>query len=723
MIAISDKTLEDFEFPEVLKQVSQYALTSLGQETVSAIRPIESLEFRTKRLRMVSEYLLGVQNNSDIPSHHFKNLNEIITLLRIENSILSPQQLNAIVYNHTAFNNVTKHFKKFKILFPQLHELGSHLKINDHIPRMVNEKIDQHHRIRDQASQPLFQIRRELNRLKIQMTKSFQSSLNHYAAKGYLNEIKESMHGDRRVLAVKAPYRKRIHGTTLGSSKNSTIIYVEPIENANLHLEFQNLKFEEKEEETQILLQLTHQIREYTPHFRQQQNYLLEVDVISACGKYAQEISATLPQLSDLPEFDFKKAKHPLLLISNRKSHLPTFPQDISLHDHQRIIVISGPNAGGKSITLKTVGLLQIMIQSGLLIPVDTHSLCGFFPQILSDIGDNQSIENQLSTYSYRMKNMRSLLKKADEKTLFLIDEFGTGSDPDLGGALAEATLEQVYHRNSRGIITTHYSNLKLMAHRLEYMVNANMPFDTKTLEPLYQLAIGDAGSSFTFEVAEKIGIPYNIINKAKKKISKEKLSYSTTISKLQKEKAEVNETKRALEKKQNQATLESKKSIELNQKLNKKLNAFETLFQENQKFVSLGKKFSALAQRYHNPKHKKSVFNDLFNLLQIESVKNTGESYHKKKLQDKKLIENLLKNDLNQYVQKKRQHDKKKTEQKSLKPLTIGDKVRISDSESVGTIEKIVKNKGFVNFGNFMTEVKMETLELVHENGTSINE
>lgn len=716
MIHISDKTLEDLEFLQVLEQISEHALTSLGKESALRIRPIGSYEDRTRQLRMISEYLLGIQNNNYIPSHHFKNLKEIITLLRIENSILSPEQLNAIVYTNSVANNMAKHFKKFKTLFPQLHELGSHLKINDHIHLMVNEKIDQHHRIRDNASQTLFQVRRELNRLKIQMNKCFQSSINTYATKGYLDKIKESMYEDRRVLAVKAPYRKRIHGRTLGSSRNSTIVYVEPIENGNLHLEFQNLKFEEKEEETQILLQLTNQIREFTPLFNSKQKFLSQLDLISACGKYAQDISATLPQLSNNPEFNYIEAYHPLLLVSNQKSHLPTFAQDISLNSKHRIVVVSGPNAGGKSITLKTVGLLQIMIQSGLLIPVNPNSLCGNFLQILTDIGDNQSIENQLSTYSYRMKNMRNLLKKANEETLFLIDEFGTGSDPDLGGALAEATLEQVYDRKSKGVITTHYSNLKLMAHRLEHMVNANMQFDTTSLQPLYKLEIGDAGSSFTFEVAEKIGIPYNIINKAKKKISKEKLSYNATISKLQKEKAQVIKTKIALEKNQNQAILESKKLGELNQKLKKKLIAFESLYQENQKFLSLGEKIDNMIRRYHQPKDKKAVFSELLNLLEIESAKKTGQSNHRNRLQNKKLMESLLKNDLNQYKQKKQQTNKKAKNQRPLRPLKIGDKVRILDSESVGIIEKIANNKGFVNFGNFITEVKIGTLELVHE-------
>src|SRR5690606_24842444 len=253
-----------------------------------------------------------------------------------------------------------------------------------------------------------------------------------------------------------------------------------------------------------------------------------------------RELNATLPKITRDRELQLREAYHPLLLINNRGKGEKTFPQSIELSKENRIIVISGPNAGGKSITLKTIGLLQLMVQSGLLIPVHEYSRMCLFKRILTDIGDNQSIENHLSTYSYRLKNMNYFLKKCDEKTLFLIDEFGTGSDPELGGALAETFLEVFYERESFGILTTHYANLKMLANELPYMTNANMLFDARTLEPLYKLHLGEAGSSFTFEVAQKNGIPYSLINRSKKKVERGKIRFDKSIADLQKERSKL---------------------------------------------------------------------------------------------------------------------------------------------------------------------------------------
>ena len=244
-----------------------------------------------------------------------------------------------------------------------------------------------------------------------------------------------------------------------------------------------------------------------------------------------KSIDAVLPEVTKHQEIDLVDAYHPLLLVANKSEGITTFPQTITMTTDSRIIVISGPNAGGKSITLKTVGLLQLMVQSGMLIPVHERSKLCLFDSILSDIGDNQSIENHLSTYSYRLKQMNYFLKKCNKHTLFLIDEFGTGSDPELGGALAETFLEVFYEREAFGIITTHYSNLKLLANELPHIQNANMLFDEKTLLPLYKLVIGQAGSSFTFEVAQKNGIPFSLINRSKKKIERGKIRFDKTIA------------------------------------------------------------------------------------------------------------------------------------------------------------------------------------------------
>ena len=344
-------------------------------------------------------------------------------------------------------------------------------------------------------------------------------------------------------------YRKKVSGSLLGSSKSGNIVYIAPQATLTYQRELQNLEYEEKQEVIRILKTLSHKIRPYSTLLESHLDYLTHLDVISSKTKYAYSINGLLPKIDKNKRVYFKDAFHPILFVNNKEENLEVIPQTIELNEKQQIIVISGPNAGGKSITLKTIGLLQIMLQSGILIPVNEQSETTIFDTILTDIGDNQSIENQLSTYSYRLKNMRYFLRNCNENTLFLIDEFGTGSDPELGGALAEIFLEEFYHKKAFGIITTHYSNLKVLANELDYVTNANMQFNEQTLEPLYKLYLGQAGSSFTFEVAQKNGIPFSLINKAKKRVETEKIRLDKTISKLQKERNRLHKNSENLEK------------------------------------------------------------------------------------------------------------------------------------------------------------------------------
>ena len=305
-----------------------------------------------------------------------------------------------------------------------------------------------------------------------------------------------------------------------------------------------------------------------------------------------------MPILSKKRKLFLKDAFHPLLLLTNKKRKEKTFPQTISLHEDNRIIVISGPNAGGKSITLKTVGLLQLMLQSGILVPLDPLSEFCFFEKILTDIGDNQSIENQLSTYSYRLKKMNQFLKKCKENSLFLIDEFGTGSDPELGGALAEIFLEVFYERKAFGVITTHYANLKLLASELPHATNANMQFNSSTLLPMYQLNLGEAGSSFTFEVAQKNGIPFSIINKAKKKIEKGKIRFDKSIANLQKERTQLRKTSESLKNEEKKARLNNQQLETTHNRIQDKLESYQELYDTNQRLISLGKKNKHTCQK-----------------------------------------------------------------------------------------------------------------------------
>lgn len=374
---------------------------------------------------------------------------------------------------------------------------------------------------------------------------------------------------------------------------------------------------------------------------------------------------------------------------------------------------------GGKSITLKTVGLLQLMLQSGMLVPTDPLSEFCFFGRVLTDIGDNQSIENHLSTYSYRLKMMNQFLKKCKSDTLFLIDEFGTGSDPELGGALAETFLEVFYEREAFGIITTHYTNLKLLANELPHAVNANMQFDSKSLEPMFKLHLGEAGSSFTFEVAQKNGIPYSLINKAKKKIERGKVRFDKTIANLQKERSKVRKTAASLETTEKKAREESKQLEQINVKLQDKLESYQELYDSNMKLLTLGKKVDSLAERYFNNKKKRELIDELVKLVMIENSK------RKKLHPKKKKVVKAKKKKLEEEVEKKvavirEKKVKAKKEAKQTPPpkpkvaLKVGDRVRMIDGRAVGTIDSIEKNKAIVNYGMFTADVKMDELEKV---------
>lgn len=422
---------------------------------------------------------------------------------------------------------------------------------------------------------------------------------------------------------------------------------------------------------------------------------------------------------SDERILNLKEAYHPLLFISNKRKGQKTYPQSISLQKDNRIIVISGPNAGGKSITLKTIGLLQLMLQSGMLVPVHPRSEMCLFDRILTDIGDNQSIENHLSTYSYRLKNMNYFLKKCNDKTLFLIDEFGTGSDPELGGALAETFLEEFYHREAFGVITTHYSNLKMLANELPYASNANMLFDNKTLEPIFKLIIGEAGSSFTFEVAQKNGIPYGLINRAKKKIEKGKVRFDATIAKLQKERSKMEKTADALKDEESKARIEAKRLEELNERIKNKLTNYQELYDHNQRMIYLGNKINDIAERYFEDKKKRPLVSEFLRIVETENSKRKKKSSQEKKVerQKKQEVEQEVIKKVEVIREEKKKEKKKQHIQEKAKPkviLKVGDRVRLLDGKAVGTIDTIEKNKALVNYGLFTTSVGLDQLELV---------
>ena len=714
---IPEKALTDLEFTTVLQQLSQLTITSMGKESCLSLQPFENKQELILQLESVSEFTASFANENRIPNHGFDDLTSEINLLKIENSVLELEGFRRIAKASDIINILLKFFEKFKEYYPRLFEQSTDIEITKDLIIAINNVIDRFGEVRNDASPELFQIRKSIQTVRSKIGQSFQRALSQYTTADYLDDIKESVVENRRVLAVKAMHRRKVKGAIMGSSKTGSIVYIEPETTLQHTRELNNLQFEETDEIKRILLALTQYLQPYRPLLIQYQKYLILIDTYHARAKYAESTNSILPKINSNRELTLVNAFHPLLYLSNKKEGKTTFPQDIILTKEQRIIVISGPNAGGKSITLKTVGLLQLMLQTGMLIPVHEQSTVCFFDQIITDIGDNQSIENHLSTYSYRLKNMKYFIRKCNKNTLFLIDEFGTGSDPELGGALAESFLEEFYNREAYGIITTHYSNLKVLANELPNMSNANMQFDNRTLEPIFNLILGEAGSSFTFEVAQKNGIPYSLINRAKKKIERGKVRFDATIAKLQKERSQMTKTGDSLRKQESKAIEENNRLEVLNKKIKEKLIGYQELFDHNQRMIVLGNKVNEVADRYFDNGKKRPLVADLLRLVEGENSKRKKKSSSEKK-KDKEVKEkaNAEANKAMVIIRK----EKKKKKKAAPVPVKVkvnfklGDQVRLFDGKAVGTIDSIEKEKAIVNYGMFTTQVRLEALDLV---------
>ena len=718
MININEKTINDLQFPTLLETLSSICNTDIGKQKALEIKPFKEKEELMQALLQTSEYVSSFQNNNAIPNHGFEVINHEIKFLAIEDSFLEVGSFRKIANISITVNTLLLFLKKFEEYYLNLNKRAIKVEYTKEIIALIEDVVDKYGEIKDNASVDLLNIRRNMNTVRGKVNQSFGIALTQYNSLGYLDDIKESFVQNRRVLAVLSMYRRKVKGSILGSSKTGSIAYIEPETTLNFSRELSNLEYEEKEEITKILKYLTDRIRPYLSLIIEYQEFLSDIDVTAAKAKYAVKINAILPTITEERRLFFKDAFHPILYLNNKENKLVTYPQTIELESNNRIIVISGPNAGGKTISLKTVGLLQLMLQSGMLIPVHERSETFLFDRILTDIGDNQSIENHLSTYSYRLKNMNYFLKKCNSKTLFLIDEFGTGSDPELGGALAEIFLEEFYNREAFGIITTHYSNLKILANELPFAMNANMLFDEKSLEPMYKLVLGQAGSSFTFEVAQKNGIPFGLINRAKKKIEGGKVRFDKTIATLQKERSKMEKTSQTLKEEEMKAREEGKKMENINIKIKQKLESYQELYDSNQKLIYIGQKIDDLASKYFNRKNKKELVAEFLKIIEIENSKRIKISTKEvKAISDKKkeVIQEV--SEKVEIIRAEKKEKKLKANLVVEKPKTVlkvGDRVRMFDGKSIGTIDKIEKNKALVNYGVFTSTVNLEALEFV---------
>ncbi len=691
------QTIKDLEFDAVREMLVDYAQQPTAQLRLSELAPIHDFRKIKVELLKVEEFTRIKREGIFFPALDFHELNEEISLLVIKDSVLMEESFFRLHRANTLVNDILRAFEGMEEAVPTLYRIFDGMEVEETISKLITKVFDAKWKVRDDASPELARIRSEISILRKTIARNFAKAMKDYQGKGFLGDTGESFLNDRRVLAVYSTHKRKVSGLVISSSKTGSLTYIEPEINIQSNFELESLLDDERAEIRRILAQLTNDMRHLLPLIRAYQETLTELDFVQAKSKLALELDANLPEITENPEIMLKKAFHPLLLIRNKKLGRPTFPQQISMDKFSRMLVITGPNAGGKSITMKTIGLLQIMLQSGLLVSAAPGSKMSFFNAVLTDIGDNQSIENQLSTYSYRLKRMKLFLDVAKRRSLVLLDEFGTGSDPDLGGALAEVFFEELYNRKCFGVITTHYGNIKLKAAQLQNAVNGCMLFNTTTLEPTYQLSIGQPGSSFTFEVAEINGIPKEMIEEAKGKLSDQKVLMDKLLASLQEEKTRFevlsNSARMAGEEASNTILDFEKKKDKFEDRLQKQQESIE----RNNKYLNHGRKLDQFIQQFTLNAKNKELLEDVKKYLAMERTKIEEE---RKQKSIKKKIE--------------KESTEHATKERKLSSIKVGSLVRLEKTRQTGTVIEIEKDQAVVAIGVFRTKVKVDKLEFI---------
>ena len=512
MKVFPESAVVQLEFEKVRQLLEAYCQTQYGSEKALQLRIHTRKDYIERELKQTHEYSYLLQSGQYFPNDHVLNITREIKLLSIPGASLSGEQFLSIRKLADGLRSIFRWFdEERRKAYPALAYVIRESYYEKAILDLLDEVLDESGNVKDDASEELADIRLSLYRKRNELRKVFDRVLQKWGKAGYVADIEEAFLNGRRVVAVFAEYKRQVKGILLGESDTRKTSFVEPEETIELNNDVFALETEESREVYRILRQLTERLSGYAPLLKAYHDILGEYDFIRAKARLAIETNGHFPQLLDKAIVKLIQAYHPLLYLYN-----------IPLDEKNRILVISGPNAGGKTVTLKTVGLLQLMLQSGLLVPVHPDSEMGIFKQLMIHIGDTQSLEFELSTYSSHLKNMKYFVENANGKTLFFIDELGSGSDPHLGGAFAEVIMEELVRKHSMGIITTHYLNLKVMAGKTAGIFNGAMAFDEKNLLPLYKLNVGKPGSSYTFSIAERIGLDKRLIDRARQLVDAE---------------------------------------------------------------------------------------------------------------------------------------------------------------------------------------------------------
>jgi DNA mismatch repair protein MutS2 len=513
-----DSATVQLEFDKIKDLLSAHCRSQYAKEKAGRLRIHTKIEFIEAELRQAFEYKQLLQTGVYFPADPVFNLEKELKLLALPGAVLGGDQLLEIKKMARLILDIFRWFDaERKQSYGGLASITRDVPYEKAIEKMIDEVLDETGQVKDNASDELYSIRMNLYRKRNELRRVFDKIVSRLNKQGWLADIEESLLNSRRVLAVHAEQKRTVKGILHGESESRRTAYIEPEETIELNNDIFSLESDEKREVYRLLRDLTAKLSVHVTLLNNYHYICGEYDFIRAKAKLAQDINGEFPLVQEKPGLQFVEAFHPLLYLYNKKAGKETIPVSLTLDDSNRILVISGPNAGGKTVTLKTVGLLQLMVQCGLLVPAHPSSRFGVFKQLLIHIGDTQSLEFELSTYSSHLKNMKYFMEEANGRTLFFIDELGSGSDPSLGGAFAEVILGELVKKHSYGIVTTHYLNLKVMAGKTPGIINGAMAFDEKHLQPLYKLTTGKPGSSYTFAIAERIGLNKNLIDQARK--------------------------------------------------------------------------------------------------------------------------------------------------------------------------------------------------------------
>ncbi len=514
------------EFDKIKSLLINFCTSEYAKDRATNLRIHTKKDFIDLELSQTHEYKQLLQNTQYFPSDYLLNLQRELKLLSISGATLSGEEFVLIRKLALSIQSIFRWFdNERRVGYPALVKVIEDTYYEKAILELIDNVLDDYGTVKDNASEDLQKIRLNLYKKRNELRRIFERVVQRLNKSGFSADIDESFSNGRRVVAVFSEYKRQIKGILHGESDTGKTAYIEPEETIEMNNDIFSLENEERKEVQRILKQLTLDLSVYAELLKKYHAVIGEYDFVRGKAKLAIEMNGEYPTIVDRAHIHLVNAYHPLLYIYNKTSGKKTIPVSITLDDTNRILVISGPNAGGKTVTLKTLGLIQIMIQSGLLVPVSPASQLGIFKQLMIHIGDTQSIEFELSTYSSHLKNMKHFMEMANGRTLFFIDELGSGSDPNLGGAFAEVIMEELARKHSFGVVTTHYLNLKVMANKVSGIINGAMAFDEQSLLPLYRLIIGKPGSSYTFSIAERIGLSPHLIKKARKLVDEDHFS------------------------------------------------------------------------------------------------------------------------------------------------------------------------------------------------------